>query len=262
MSPHTINALKALPYYLKNIGLINTISLTSKFLLGNYNIIQQRKFSIHPIYLRSNTSDDLIFHNIFAFEEYLLKHVDIDARVIIDCGANIGLFSVYMKNKYPKAQIYAVEPDGDNFKMLSKNTENFTGIKLYNKGVWSQATKLKVYDKFDGGKWALVVEPITDHNIPKDAFIIDSVSIAQLIEENNLTNIDILKIDVETSERELFSNNYESWINKVKIFVLEFHDWLEKGTAQPFFTAITKHIKNYSFYIRGENIIIVNEDLK
>lgn len=261
MSPHTINAFKALPYYLKNIGLINSISLTSKFLFGNYNIIQQHKYSIHPIYLRSNTSDDLIFHNIFAFEEYLLKNIEISPKVIIDCGANIGLFSVYMKNKHPKAKIYAVEPDSDNFKMLSKNTENFSDITLYNKGVWSVSTKLKVYDKFDGGKWALVVEPINDNDKAKDAVLIDSISIAQLIKENNIEAVDILKIDIETSEREIFTTNFETWINNVKIFVLEFHDWLEKGTAQPFFTAITKHIENYSFYIRGENIIIVNEDL-
>ncbi len=261
MTPRTINAIKALPYYHKKIGLVKALSLTSKFLSGNYSIIKQEGFSIHPIYLRAGTSDDLIFHNIFAFEEYLLKYVHFSPQTIIDCGANIGLFSVYMKNKYPHSKIIAVEPDADNFKMLTKNTEKFAGVKLYNNGIWSSASKLKVYDKFEGGKWALVVEPIKEDIVPKDVLVIESVSISQIFEENNIEVLDILKIDIETSEKEIFSKSFESWIGKVKVFVIEFHDWLEKGTASPFFKAITKNIEEFSFYIRGENVIIVNEAL-
>jgi hypothetical protein len=44
------------------------------------------------------------------------------------------------------------------------------------------------------------------------------------------------------------------------MIIIETHDWIEKGTAQPFFTAINKVLSKYSYYVKGDNTIVINED--
>ncbi len=91
---------------------------------------------------------------------------------------------------------------------------------------------LKVYDKYNMGKWAMVVEETkTEGNV-------SAISINELLEKYQLDRIDILKVDIETSEKVVFSDNYEQWLPKTKMILIELHDWMEPACAQPFFNAI------------------------
>ncbi len=42
---------------------------------------------------------------------------------IIDLGANIGMSSLYLADRFPDAKIIGVEPDGENGEMLKKSSE-------------------------------------------------------------------------------------------------------------------------------------------
>src|SRR5436309_569985 len=64
----------------------------------------------HTVFLRSNTSDHSAFWQIFIDKQYEYP-IEFIPNTIIDCGANIGLTSVYYANKYPQATIIAVEPE-------------------------------------------------------------------------------------------------------------------------------------------------------
>ena len=68
-------------------------------------------------------------------------------------------------------------------------------------------------------------------------------------------------MDIETSEKQVFSSHYEEWLPKVKNIVIEFHDFLLDGCSKTFFTAINRCIDNYEFLAKGENVIIRNKDL-
>ncbi len=68
-------------------------------------------------------------------------------QTIIDGGGNIGLFSVLMANRYPKARIFAIEPDPGNFSQLQKNTANYPTVTPINAGIWNKTCFLKVVDE-------------------------------------------------------------------------------------------------------------------
>jgi hypothetical protein len=87
------------------------------------------------------------------------------------------------------------------------------------------------------------------------------MSIETLLKKYSIDRLDILKLDVETSEKQIFSNNYEGWITRVKMIVLELHDRFEVGCAQAFFGAVTRSIPHYKFSNKGENMIVENMDL-
>lgn len=97
------------------------------------------------VYLRTDSSDYAIYKQIFIEKQYdcSLKK---DPEVIIDCGANIGLASVFFANKYPSAKIIAIEPEKSNYEMLLLNTQNYPNVCCLNNGVWSKKTNLYIYD--------------------------------------------------------------------------------------------------------------------
>ena len=93
-----------------------------------FKIITKTSGNIHlsnikfPFLLRPNTSDFSTFCQIFLKKEYEVK-IDIIPKVIIDGGANIGLFTIIMKNRFVNAKIICIEPDPDNFVTLIENVK-------------------------------------------------------------------------------------------------------------------------------------------
>ena len=70
--------------------------------------------------------------------------------------------------------------------------------------------------------------------------------------------IDILKIDIERSEKKIFADsNVHNWLNKVKVLIIELHDRYKKGGSYYFFKAISKYYWHFTF--RGENLIFIRE---
>ncbi len=208
----------------------------------------------YPFKLRADTSDVPTFQQVFVEGEYKIGFRTPPQR-IIDAGANVGLFAIKMKNDFPDASIVCIEPDTDNFQIATQNLMPYSKIFLENAGLWSKDTKLKISDKFNLGKWAMVVEEdIQNGNI-------QTVSIPYLMQKYQWDYIDVLKMDIESSEKQLFSENYEMWLPKVKVLIIELHDWMEKGCSRTFFEAINKTIPRYTYSVMGENTIIVNDDL-
>jgi FkbM family methyltransferase len=206
----------------------------------------------HSIALRPKTSDLPTFLQVFAFGEYKIN-LD-NPKVIIDAGANIGLFSIYMKNKFPDAMIICIEPDGENFEVLKQNLSFYSKIHLENCGLWNKDVRLKVNEEFNFGKWGVMVKEDENGDIP-------AVSIGTLMEKYALSQIDVLKIDIETSEKQLFSGNYEAWLPRVKTIIIELHDGMLSGCSKTFFEAINRTFNDYEMKTKGENVIIVNNDI-
>lgn len=235
----------------------------SKNLRKINSCIYEIKGNKNKIFLRDNikggaiSSDKGILEDIFINEPYSLNVLHsiiegFDPKIIIDCGANIGIGSLYFNYKFPKAKIIAIEPENENYEMLLKNTKNIKNIECLNTGLWSKECYLEIVE---GG------------NITSSGFIVQECekkensmkaeSINSLIKKYSIEEIDILKIDIEGAEKELFSENIE-WLSKVKILIIELHDRRKEGTAKSLFEAIYGY--NYHFDISGENLIFYFKD--
>jgi FkbM family methyltransferase len=209
------------------------------------------KFKFKRLVIRKNTSDHHVFRDIFLFNEFKLP-IDADPKLIIDAGAYIGLSSLYYSFQFPDAQIIAVEPESSNFDILTKNTELHSKIKRINSGIWYKNARLKIVDS-QSEKWAFTVQEVDESDLDG----IKAITIDEILEDSGYSEIDILKIDIEGSEKEIFSRNSENWLKKVKIIVLELHDRLIPGCSDSVYNALKK--QEWEEYKKGEKVIFINK---
>jgi FkbM family methyltransferase len=239
--------------FVQRFGLWNGIRLFFNFSIGRVGNIKLPNIK-YSFSLRHRSSDIPTFHQVFLENEYNISFAK-NPKIIIDGGANVGLFAIKMKNEYPEAKVVCIEPDHENFQLLKKNLSLYNEVLFENYGLWSKDTKLKVYDKFNLGKWGMVVEEDMAEGT------IDAISLSSLLKKYSIEQVDVLKLDIETSEKQVFSEGYEEWLPKVKTIIIELHDRMEAGCSKPFFIAINKCLTNYAYAVRGENTIITNNDI-
>jgi FkbM family methyltransferase len=179
----------------------------------------QSKF---PLIWRPGTSDLWMFRQIFAEREYSCLDDLTTARLIIDCGANVGYSSAYFLSRFPEARVVAIEPDAENFVVLKENLASFGDrVTLKETGVWSHSCGLVIVaDSRSFQECSRQVREARDCETP----LFHATDIGSVFRESGADRISILKIDIEKSEKEVFARNYESWLDRVDNLVIELHD--------------------------------------
>lgn len=216
----------------------------TKFKLPNYP---------HDLFLRKGTSDEPTLRQVFMNIRYEMD-LPFEPKTILDGGANVGYASVFFADKYPQAQILSIEPDSGNFEMIEKNTSYYENITPVKSAIWGKSTNLKILNP-DMEKWAFEVGETTEDD--PDSF--QAFSISDLIKKQVWENIDILKLDIEGSEASVFAEEYQEWLPKVKLLIIELHEKMKPGCTEIFEKAINQF--NFTASISGENLVYLNNDL-
>ncbi|NBU92360.1 MAG: FkbM family methyltransferase [Flavobacteriia bacterium] len=202
----------------------------------------------YPFFIRGDSSDKLVVDQVFYYKDYDIS-LDFTPQTIIDCGANIGLASIFFKNKYPDSTVIALEPEPENFNLLMKNLSPYHGFYAEQKGVWSKACTLEIIAGEDELPWSFYVQPLTGHSHRT----IEAIGMLDIIEKYKLESIDLLKLDIEGAEENLFESNLDAWLPMVKVIIIELHDRYRPLSSKTFFKALTAY--DFSIYFKGENLI-------
>ena len=230
----------------RHFGIRQGLVLIFRIILGRTNQMSVPGL-VSPITLRPNTTDIDVFFQIFLDREYDFEFHN--PTTIIDGGANIGLFAVLLNSRYPEAKIICLEPDDKNFEALVLNTKYTDRIVCLNAGIWSHDTNLQISPSFQLGEWGVVVE-----ESESDSGIV-ALSLETIFRRFKLSSVDVVKLDIESSEKEVFSVGYESWLPNVRMLVIELHDRIRPGCSRPVFAALNDSFESYSFNVKGENLI-------
>ena len=210
-----------------------------------------------PLAFRPNTSDKWLLNKIFGEQEYNFKIKNFYPQLILDCGANVGYSTAYFASKYPDAKIIAIEPEPLNFKMLTFNTHFFDNVICINSAIWYNEGYLKILPDMPGNTLAFMTEDTT----ADDPEALKTTTIAKILDDSGFDEVDLLKLDIEGAEREVFDDiaNPDEWLPKVKVMVIELHDRMKVGCSNAFFKAVSRH--NYYMDIIGENLLFINMGL-
>lgn len=188
---------------------------------------------ISDVILRGCTSDVAVFFQIFLHQELDFALAKAPAT-IVDGGANIGLSSLYLARKYPGARIIAVEFEASNFALLQVNVSAYPNIVCVHAGLWSHDARLTVGNP-DAAKWAYA--PVAADAPTATGETVPAVTVGVLLDQHAVARVDFLKLDIEGSEFELFSER-PVWLERVQAIAIELHDRLTPGCGMRFVNSI------------------------
>jgi len=242
------------------IGMINAIKLCFLLLFLKREVRLSETQWYKALNLRPNYSDWIAFDQIFIALSYggLEKF---KPRRVIDAGANIGLSVAFFCSRLGCEEVVALEPESENFKLAKENTKQYPGVQILKGALWPRSVDLHISNKDEAGSIGFQVSEVErgSHEIPD---IVRAYTIQDSMSEKGWDFVDMIKIDIEGAEYDLFHDeNIKDWINRVRVIVIELHDWLKPGCSKAFFNAL-KFIPEYEMSLSGENIVIYNLSLR
>jgi FkbM family methyltransferase len=133
---------------------------------------------------------------------------------IIDCGANIGMYSMYFSKWAPGSTIHAFEPLKKNQELFLKNCElnNFRNIRLNSFGLSNEEKEIDIYvvDESNLGRTSAF-----SLNKDEKKERIKLSTLDKYCEENKIEQIDFIKVDIEGAEHD-FIRGAEKVISRSK----------------------------------------------
>lgn len=149
--------------------------------------------------------------------------------VIVDAGANIGLWTYYA---YPYAKIiYALEPAMEHYECLvtmavTNGLDNVAPIK---KALSNENGKAKFYHNENTTMYSLSKKVNTKNEFEE----VDTITLDQFFKENKIEHVDFMKIDVEGAESLIFgSEGFDRVKDKIDVIMGEFHTWTDLNPDQ------------------------------
>lgn len=215
-------------------------------------VILNHKDARFPFTLRNFSSDVPTFMQVFIKQEYSFS-VTSSPEVILDAGANIGLASIYFATKFPNTKIISIEPEESNFKLLQINSNPYKNIIPVQAALWN---KNGIIDLIDPGlgHWGFMTDKENNQEKPLGLYKhkVSSITIDKLMKTYGADAIDILKIDIEGAEKEVF-NDSSAWIGKVRALIIELHERMKPGCNRSFYNGSNGFDCEWS---QGENIYL------
>ena len=202
-----------------------------------------------PIAFRKGMSERHAFAQVFIQREY-----DFDwggeLERIVDAGANVGLATLYFKERFPRARIAAVEPHPGNAEAYRGNTAHLKGVELFEAALHCRSGEtLAVTDEGHGSNAFMTRANGGAQTVAET----ETVTISDAMQRMGWQALDLVKIDIEGGEGVLFEDNLD-WMDVTRHIVLEFHERMVAGSSAPVLQAMSS--KGFLVAdVRGENVL-------
>jgi FkbH-like protein/FkbM family methyltransferase len=227
----------------------------------------EQSFGTHPRYVLPNGLEivhlnryetDYVYKEIFEDQCYLRHDIQLrDGATVLDIGANIGLFSLFVMNRCAGATIFACEPAPLVYELLKANCEVYgSNVRPLNVGV-SDKTKTATFTFYEkssvfsgfhsdvtsdreairavvrnmlkrtfaaGESIEEYVNELTADRLDGKTYECQLMSVSDIVRANGIDKIDLLKIDAEKSELAILDGIDEDDWSKIDQIVMEIHD--------------------------------------
>ncbi len=201
--------------------------------------IQMRRPFSGDLWLRLEGSDidnfrEIVFRRVYDVVTDKVQN----CKYVIDLGANIGLATRLFAARYPTCRILAVEPYLENYKLLEKNLTELVRVgrcRTIRAAVWDRKSRLAVAPPPEGKDcyYGMFVYETLEESVQ----VVDALTMTELIEQSGFPVIDLLKVDIEGAEVNLFRGEL-SWLTQVHTIAIEFHGDSRERSG---FDAIMEH---------------------
>ncbi|HXO20594.1 MAG TPA: amino acid adenylation domain-containing protein [Thermoanaerobaculia bacterium] len=220
-----------------------------------------------PVFHLNRNETEFVFEEIFVHRSYLRHGITIEpGACIFDVGANIGLFTLFMAGLQADVRLFCFEPIPETFAALSGNVGLYgVGARLFDCGLASEERSVEftsypnvsLISGFLGNLeeerevvraflqsehaplTAAQVEELLEASLAARHVVRPLRRLSDVMRENGVERIDLLKIDVEKAELEVLGGLDEADWPKVQQLVLEVHD--VEGRLEQVESLLTRH---------------------
>jgi FkbM family methyltransferase len=193
---------------------------------GSLKSVQVKGYD-QPFYYRQATTDLALLRMIVG-RQSVYKTPD-PLKLIVDAGANVGYVSVFYAKHFPGAEVYAIEMETSNYEMLLKNCSGYPDIKPIKAALWNHSNGISFSSKSDTDSYSVVDNKTPDQKAA-------SVTLLDILMSAKKDVIDLLKLDIEGAEVEIFDWMRETNLQP-RVLMVELHERFRPGC--------TKALENY-----------------
>jgi FkbM family methyltransferase len=202
----TLSYLRKFPFSFGKGQLAKKVKFPDENMIYTNRLGAQFDLHFDQYLMRNIYLYDIPEANTFNQIERLLKSVS--NPVIIDCGANVGLYSINLAKYFPKASIHAFEPLAFNYEILNRNIRlnGFKSIRSNKNGVGDKKGTFEI--KFGNKKSGASIY-VDEYNTAGTEEI-EIVTIDDYCFDQKISSINLMKIDVEGGELKVLKGAFET----------------------------------------------------
>ncbi len=251
--------LEKFPRYtiaIHNLGFFNTIKIIYLRLFPQNKIQQINTKKFGKIYWRPKLDFGVMTH--FFNPQVGLDTINDKINVILDIGSNIGIETIRFRKLFPYAKIISIEANKGNYEILKKNVKDDKNISTLNIAIWNEKTRLKLkkFSKVNSESFSYEKFNSTERNEVHE--IVEADTIQSVCNNFSISDIDILKIDVEGAEEFIFDSSCDLWISKVNVIIIEC-DKNFPFTIMKIFDTFKRNNLFFKTHINGENLVFIKK---
>ncbi len=163
---------------------------------------------------------------MFALSDYDLPNIVwATVRTVVDCGANVGAFTLWAAQK-AECRVLAVEPNPRTFAILQRNVASLAGrVSVLNAAVAGSRGVRTLYDMSETSATSF----FASSTAAVGTFEVTAVTMKDVLAHFSSVPIDLLKVDVEGAEYEVCRSCQSSDLERVRVALVECH---QLGSAE------------------------------
>lgn len=201
-----------------------------------------------------------VYREVFEDRVYFRHGINLaPGEAVFDIGANIGLFTMFVKENFPDTTVHAFEPSPVIFAVLEKNVRRYgKSVTLHRCGVAQRAGEatftfypnysiMSGFHAQEGQDWknlragiksyllekgtdpAEITEPLLDRMVKvalkqTREYVCPLRSVSEIMDEAAVPAIGLLKIDAEGSELDILAGIRDEHWGRIRQIVTEIHD--------------------------------------
>jgi FkbM family methyltransferase len=256
--------------YQKRLSFLDKVILVAKTIKSPYKIFIDKLGLANEVFYqtknnvsflgRSKSTDvneGIVVLSGYEYPRLFFGNLPINPT-IIDCGGNIGLFALYVKKIFPTSKVISLEPLPANIIQFEKNialNKNANEIKLIPKGISVDGEDINFLlegNHFDG------VHATKDEN--ENTFKVSTITLGEIIKQNSIESIDILKVDIEGGEFDILTDRLDLLKSKVSRIIVEYHTKVEPQGRSILLDYLTND-DNFTLEYETTNLLVLqNKD--
>jgi FkbM family methyltransferase len=179
--------------------------------------------------------------------------------IVVDLGANRGYFSHGISQLYG-CRAYAVEASPELFASIHESAL----VRKFNYAIAGEDKPLQFH--LSTNEESGSIKDLPD-NLTDDRFVtVQGITLNSFLKENNIDRVDLLKVDIEGAEVELFDSTSDETLKKIGQIAVEFHDFLDYFEFEDEIKKIENRLKKLGFYyisfsiFSHANVLFINQN--